>query len=150
MCRLLPAWTFGLWLTTSFLTSYDEKTVSGFLQGMQDRNCPVRVFHLDCFWMKQYEWSGSLNPSLIVKKTLTPLLIGARSHLTPRTSQTQKRILKTSNASMASRSACGVCSILPALLERKLLDIERDSQPIYISAIPDFPGSCTGGIPDQT
>ncbi|KAI0085476.1 alpha-glucosidase [Irpex rosettiformis] len=53
---LLPAWTFGLWLSTSFLTSYDEKTVAGFLQGMQDRNCPVRVFHLDCFWMKQYEW----------------------------------------------------------------------------------------------
>ncbi|KAI0670606.1 alpha-glucosidase [Trametes maxima] len=53
---LLPSWTFGLWLSTSFLTSYDEKTVSGFLEGMQTRNCPVRVFHLDCFWMKQYEW----------------------------------------------------------------------------------------------
>ncbi|KAI0371721.1 alpha-glucosidase [Pilatotrama ljubarskyi] len=53
---LLPSWTFGLWLSTSFLTSYDEKTVSSFLQGMQTRNCPVRVFHLDCFWMKQYEW----------------------------------------------------------------------------------------------
>ncbi|PCH38356.1 glycoside hydrolase family 31 protein [Wolfiporia cocos MD-104 SS10] len=53
---LLPTWTFGLWLSTSFLTSYDEKTVSGFLQGMLDRSCPVRVFHLDCFWMKQYEW----------------------------------------------------------------------------------------------
>lgn len=23
---------------------------------MQDRDCNVRVFHLDCFWMKQYEW----------------------------------------------------------------------------------------------
>jgi alpha-glucosidase (family GH31 glycosyl hydrolase) len=23
---------------------------------MKDRNCPVRVFHLDCFWMKGYEW----------------------------------------------------------------------------------------------
>ena len=54
--RLLPSWTFGLWLSTSFLTSYDEKTVSGFLEGMQTRKCPVRVFHLDCFWMKQYEW----------------------------------------------------------------------------------------------
>ncbi|KAH7915998.1 glycoside hydrolase family 31 protein [Hygrophoropsis aurantiaca] len=53
---LLPAWTFGLWLSTSFLTSYSSDTVSGFLQGMQERNCPVRVFHLDCFWMKQYEW----------------------------------------------------------------------------------------------
>ncbi|CAK5279557.1 unnamed protein product [Mycena citricolor] len=53
---LVPQWTFGLWLTTSFLTSYDEKTVSGFLQGMADRDCDVRVFHIDCFWMKQYEW----------------------------------------------------------------------------------------------
>ncbi|KAK7461359.1 hypothetical protein VKT23_008537 [Stygiomarasmius scandens] len=53
---LLPAWTFGLWLSTSFLTSYDSKTVSGFLQGMEERACNVRVFHLDCFWMKGYEW----------------------------------------------------------------------------------------------
>ncbi|KAG7092242.1 hypothetical protein E1B28_008608 [Marasmius oreades] len=53
---LLPSWTFGLWLSTSFLTNYDNKTVSGFLQGMQDHNTPVRVFHFDCFWMKQYEW----------------------------------------------------------------------------------------------
>ncbi|KAJ4501622.1 alpha-glucosidase [Lentinula lateritia] len=53
---VLPSWTFGLWLSTSFLTSYSSETVSGFLQGMQDRDVPVRVFHLDCFWMKQYEW----------------------------------------------------------------------------------------------
>ncbi|KAJ6623404.1 alpha-glucosidase [Mycena sp. CBHHK59/15] len=53
---LVPQWTFGLWLTTSFLTSYSSSTVSGFLQGMADRDCPVRVFHIDCFWMKQYEW----------------------------------------------------------------------------------------------
>ncbi|KAJ3890310.1 alpha-glucosidase [Lentinula edodes] len=53
---MLPSWTFGLWLSTSFLTSYSSETVSGFLQGMQDRDIPVRVFHLDCFWMKQYEW----------------------------------------------------------------------------------------------
>ncbi|KAF8575536.1 glycoside hydrolase family 31 protein [Ramaria rubella] len=53
---LPPAWTFGLWLSTSFLTDYSSSTVSGFLQGMRDRNCNVRVFHLDCFWMKQYEW----------------------------------------------------------------------------------------------
>ncbi|THH14331.1 hypothetical protein EW146_g5986 [Bondarzewia mesenterica] len=32
------------------------QTVSGFLQGMRERNCPVRVFHLDCFIQKQYEW----------------------------------------------------------------------------------------------
>ncbi|EEB93185.1 hypothetical protein MPER_08199, partial [Moniliophthora perniciosa FA553] len=23
---------------------------------MKERDCNVRVFHLDCFWMKQYEW----------------------------------------------------------------------------------------------
>ncbi|CAA7267659.1 unnamed protein product [Cyclocybe aegerita] len=53
---LLPSWTYGLWLSTSFLTDYSTETVSSFLQGMQERNCPVRVFHIDCFWMKQYEW----------------------------------------------------------------------------------------------
>ncbi|KAK7043691.1 hypothetical protein VNI00_008302 [Paramarasmius palmivorus] len=36
---LLPSWTFGLWLSTSFLTNYDSATVSGFLQGMKDRDC---------------------------------------------------------------------------------------------------------------
>jgi alpha-glucosidase (family GH31 glycosyl hydrolase) len=53
---LPPAWTYGLYLSTSFTTSYDQKTVSGFLQGMKDRDCPVRVLHLDCFWMKRYDW----------------------------------------------------------------------------------------------
>lgn len=53
---ILPSWTYGLWLSTSFLTSYSSETVSEFLQSMKERNCPVRVFHLDCFWMKQYEW----------------------------------------------------------------------------------------------
>lgn len=45
---LPPAWTFGLYLSTSFTTSYDQKTVTGFLQQMRDRDCPVRVLHLDC------------------------------------------------------------------------------------------------------
>ncbi|KAH8833576.1 alpha-glucosidase [Flagelloscypha sp. PMI_526] len=53
---LLPAWSFGLWLSTSFLTDYSSKTVSTFLEGMRERKCPVRVFHLDCFWMKGYQW----------------------------------------------------------------------------------------------
>ncbi|MDD3337532.1 MAG: alpha-xylosidase [Lachnospiraceae bacterium] len=53
---LPPAWSFGLWLTTSFTTSYDEKTVTGFIQGMADRDIPLHTFHFDCFWMKGYEW----------------------------------------------------------------------------------------------
>ena len=53
---LPPAWSFGLWLTTSFTTSYDEKTVGMMLDGMAERNIPLHVFHFDCFWMKGYNW----------------------------------------------------------------------------------------------
>jgi alpha-D-xyloside xylohydrolase len=53
---LPPSWTYGLYLSTSFTTSYDEKTVTGFLEGMKERSCPVRVLHLDCGWMKSYDW----------------------------------------------------------------------------------------------
>ncbi|TCN01267.1 alpha-D-xyloside xylohydrolase [Paenibacillus sp. BK033] len=53
---LPPAWSFGLWLTTSFTTDYDEATVNSFIEGMAERNIPLHVFHFDCFWMKEYEW----------------------------------------------------------------------------------------------
>ena len=55
---LPPAWTFGLWLSSSFTTSYDEKTVTGFIDGMAQRGIPLSVFHFDCFWMKENEWCG--------------------------------------------------------------------------------------------
>lgn len=53
---LPPAWSFGLWLTTSFTTNYDEETTSSFIQGMADRDIPLSVFHFDCFWMKEFHW----------------------------------------------------------------------------------------------
>ena len=53
---LLPEWSFGLWLTTSFTTDYDEKTVNGFIDGFEQRKIPLSVFHFDCFWMKGFEW----------------------------------------------------------------------------------------------
>ena len=54
----LPApWTFGLWLSTSFTTNYDEATVTGFVDGMLERDIPLSVFHFDCFWMKAFNWS---------------------------------------------------------------------------------------------
>ncbi len=57
----LPApWTFGLWLSTSFTTSYDEATVMSFVDGMLDRGIPLRTFHFDCFWMKGFHWSDFL------------------------------------------------------------------------------------------
>jgi alpha-D-xyloside xylohydrolase len=53
---LPPAWSFGLWLTTSFTTPYDEQTVTSFIQGMADRDLPLHVFHFDCFWMREFHW----------------------------------------------------------------------------------------------
>ncbi len=54
----LPApWTFGLWLSTSFTTNYDEETVMSFIDGMLDRGIPLRTFHFDCFWIKGFHWS---------------------------------------------------------------------------------------------
>jgi alpha-D-xyloside xylohydrolase len=53
---LPPAWSFGLWLSTSFTTAYDEKSVTAQIEGMRERNLPLHVFHFDCFWMKQSHW----------------------------------------------------------------------------------------------
>jgi alpha-D-xyloside xylohydrolase len=52
----VPGWSFGLWLSTSFTTSYDEATVTGFIDGMAERDLPLSVFHFDCFWMRQFHW----------------------------------------------------------------------------------------------
>jgi len=52
----VPEWSFGLWLSTSFTTDYDEKTVSSFIDGMAEREIPLSVFHFDCFWMREFRW----------------------------------------------------------------------------------------------
>lgn len=56
--QLPPSWSFGLWLTTSFLTDYSEKTVMKFINGMEERHIPLDVFHFDCFWQRDFEWSN--------------------------------------------------------------------------------------------
>lgn len=53
---LPPAWSFGLWLSTSFTTDYDEKTCTRFIEGMKTRRLPLHVFHFDCFWMREFSW----------------------------------------------------------------------------------------------
>lgn len=53
---LVPDWSYGLWLSTSFTTDYDEKTVLDFVDGMAERDIPLSVFHFDCRWMKELEW----------------------------------------------------------------------------------------------
>ncbi|GAA1709412.1 alpha-xylosidase [Isoptericola hypogeus] len=52
----VPAWSYGLWLSTSFTTDYDEATVTSFVDGMAERDLPLSVFHFDCFWMREYQW----------------------------------------------------------------------------------------------
>ena len=53
---LPPVWSFGLWLSTSFTTQYDETTVNSFVDGMIKRDIPLGVFHFDCFWMRGLHW----------------------------------------------------------------------------------------------
>ena len=65
--KLPPQWSFGLWLTTSFITDYDEKTISSVIEEMNNRKIPLHVFHFDCFWMKaanwcDFEWDRNLFP----------------------------------------------------------------------------------------
>jgi alpha-D-xyloside xylohydrolase len=52
----VPAWSMGLWLSTSFTTDYTEETTSAFVDGMAERDLPLSVFHFDCFWMRQFHW----------------------------------------------------------------------------------------------
>ncbi len=54
----LPApWTYGLWLSTSFTTRYDEETVMSMIDGMLHRGIPLRTFHFDCCWMRDFHWT---------------------------------------------------------------------------------------------
>lgn len=55
---VVPHWSFGLWLSTSFVTDYDEATVTSFISEMKDRDIPLSVFHFDCYWMREFEWSN--------------------------------------------------------------------------------------------
>ena len=53
----VPAWSYGLWLTTSFTTKYDERTVTSMIDGMAERDIPLSVFHYDCYWMREFHWT---------------------------------------------------------------------------------------------
>ncbi len=53
---VLPEWSYGLWLSTSFVTNYDEATVTSFIDEMKARQIPISVFHFDCFWMREFQW----------------------------------------------------------------------------------------------
>lgn len=53
---LLPEWSFGLWLSTSFTTNYNEADILAHINRMEKLGIPIGVFHFDCFWMKELTW----------------------------------------------------------------------------------------------
>jgi len=53
---LPPAWSFGLWLSTSFKPKYNEEITSKLIDGMIERDLPFSVFHFDCYWLKGLRW----------------------------------------------------------------------------------------------
>ena len=57
---LPPEWSFGLWLSTSFTTNYDEQSILANLERMEKEGIPVSVFHFDCYWMQGLTWTSFL------------------------------------------------------------------------------------------
>ena len=35
-----------------------RQMVTGFIEGMEQRDLPLHVFHFDCFWMREFEWTN--------------------------------------------------------------------------------------------
>lgn len=63
-----PTWSFGLWLSSSFTTEYDENTIRDFVKGMKERDIPLSVIHLDSFCQNAYcfcdfEWDKKRFPN---------------------------------------------------------------------------------------
>ncbi len=52
----VPAWSYGLWLSTSFTTDYSEETVNQFIDRMEELDIPLSVLHFDCYWMRPSRW----------------------------------------------------------------------------------------------
>ena len=57
---VLPEWSFGLWLSTSFTTNYNEQDILTNIERMEELDIPIRVFHFDCFWMRELTWCSFL------------------------------------------------------------------------------------------
>jgi alpha-D-xyloside xylohydrolase len=57
---LVPEWSFGLWLSTSFTTSYNEAEIIANIERMEASGIAISVFHFDCFWMKELTWMSFL------------------------------------------------------------------------------------------
>ncbi|MGI6333950.1 MAG: alpha-xylosidase [Saccharofermentanales bacterium] len=53
---LPPAWSFGLWLSTSTSPPHDEQKVTEMVDEMFSRDIPFHVYYFCCFWMREYQF----------------------------------------------------------------------------------------------
>ncbi|MDD7687651.1 MAG: alpha-xylosidase [Actinomycetaceae bacterium] len=63
----VPAWSYGLWLSTSFKTDYSERKIIDILDRMDKERIHVSVLHFDCYWMRENHWCD-----FVWDKTLFP------------------------------------------------------------------------------
>lgn len=49
-----PTWSFGLWLSTSWIPNSTEETALAAIDQMQARGIPLSVYHFDARWMEDF------------------------------------------------------------------------------------------------
>lgn len=49
-----PTWSFGLWLSTSWIPNSTEETVLDTIDKMKDYGIPLSVYHFDARWMEDF------------------------------------------------------------------------------------------------
>ena len=49
-----PAWSFGLWLSTSWIPDSTEESVLAAIDGMAKCGTPLSVYHFDARWMEDF------------------------------------------------------------------------------------------------
>lgn len=50
-----PAWTYGLWLSTSWMPDSDAQITLDTIDKMKEYEIPLSVFHFDARWMDDYK-----------------------------------------------------------------------------------------------
>lgn len=49
-----PAWSFGLWLSTSWITDFNADQIVEIIDRMKSLDIPLSVFHFDARWMADF------------------------------------------------------------------------------------------------
>lgn len=49
-----PAWTFGLWLSSSWMPEWTAEGVVETIDRMKENGIPLEVFHFDARWMEDF------------------------------------------------------------------------------------------------